>query len=76
MRIAPILTEGTITPHILFEHKNTTCDVGNPGPGLGQAQKTIGFLNRLITPIDYSPCSGCKNGRGNDCLKGMCVVNP
>jgi hypothetical protein len=27
----------------LTEHKkNTTCDVGNPGPGLGQAQKGDG----------------------------------
>ena len=33
----------------LTEHKKTTCDLGNPGPGFGQAQKHV-----LNLDISYS----------------------
>jgi hypothetical protein len=33
----------------LTEHKKTTCDLGNPGPSFGQAQKRV-----LNLDISYS----------------------
>ena len=45
------ITKQTITTHFFFTHRTPrramSYDVGNPAPGLGQAQK-CGGLNRLM----------------------------
>jgi hypothetical protein len=42
-------TKRTIISHLT--QKNMTCDVGNPGPGLGQAQKCGG-----VKPVNGISC--------------------
>jgi hypothetical protein len=60
LSIPSISTKRTITSHLNWTHwteiKTTTYDVGNPGPGLGQAQKCSGvkqwsLANRFYLPI-------------------------
>jgi hypothetical protein len=77
--IQPISRKRTITSH-LNTRKTTACDVGNPGPSLGQAQNCGGFkpVNGIfvwITNISEMWSRYVPNSDINDAIKKVVCLN-